>query len=100
MVSVAALGPPLFLIALAVLIQAASAHAAAYARPKGASPLNVSLVLAFDQCDAPNDAHGAPLAYPSCAPPTRTTRLGVGPNPQFTGRYSLGVITGFPGPPD
>ena len=33
-------------------------------------------------------------------PATRTTRLGVGPNPQFTGRYSLSVITGFPGPPD
>jgi hypothetical protein len=91
---------PLLVIVLAGLAPAASAHAASYARPKGASPLNVSLVLAFNRCDTASSGHGAPLAYPSCAPPTRTTRLGVGPNSQFTGRYSLSVITGFPGPPD
>lgn len=91
---------PLLVIVLAVLAQGASARAAGYPRPKGASPLNVSLVLAFDRCDAPTETHGASLAYPSCAPPTRTTKLGVGPNPQFTGRYSLSVITGFAGPPD
>jgi hypothetical protein len=92
---------PLFMfLVLAALAPVAAAHADGYARPKGASPINLSLVLAFDRCDAANGTHGAPLAYPSCAPPTRTTRLGVGPVPQFTGRYSLSVITGFPGPPD
>src|SRR4051812_44111679 len=44
-----------------------------YARPKGATPLRVSLVNAFDPC-APevrpvNNTHGAPLSYPSCTRP-------------------------------
>jgi Tol biopolymer transport system component len=39
-----------------------------YARPKGATPLRIALVTANDQCTSPNRAHGAPLAFPSCAP--------------------------------
>src|SRR5207253_8450882 len=48
--------------------------AAGYARPKGATPLHVSLVPAFAACAPPgNRTHGAPLAYPSCAPPVQTS---------------------------
>jgi hypothetical protein len=40
-----------------------------YARPKGASPLRLSLVPAYDACTAPDSNHGAPLASPSCTGP-------------------------------
>ena len=40
-----------------------------YPRPKGASPLRVSLVPAFQPCSAPNRTHGPPLAFGSCNPP-------------------------------
>ena len=42
-----------------------------YPRPKGASPLNASLVPAYKGCTAPNRVHGLPLDEPSCAPPGR-----------------------------
>jgi hypothetical protein len=45
-----------------------------YPRPKGATPLRVSLVPAHDQCLAPNRTHGPPLAFGSCAPPTQTSQ--------------------------
>ena len=45
-----------------------------YPRPKGASPLRVSLVPAYNQCTAPNRVHGPPLAFPSCSPPTQTSQ--------------------------
>jgi WD40-like Beta Propeller Repeat len=40
-----------------------------YPRPRGASPMRISLVPANKQCTAPNTTHGAPLSYGSCAPP-------------------------------
>lgn len=40
-----------------------------YARPKGATPTRLALVTANLACAAPNRTHGAPLAFPSCAPP-------------------------------
>jgi hypothetical protein len=40
-----------------------------YPRPKGASPLRVSLVPASAACTSPNRSHGAPLSFGSCAPP-------------------------------
>jgi Tol biopolymer transport system component len=52
-----------------------------YVRPKGATPLRVSLVPAFNPCvpAAANRAHGAPLSNPSCAPPVAaSTFLTVG----------------------
>ena len=36
----------------------------AYARPKAATPVNVALVPAFEQCSSGNATHGAPLAVP------------------------------------
>jgi hypothetical protein len=47
-----------------------------YVRPKGASPVDVSLVLAYRQCTAANRVHGPPglggaATNPSCAPPVQ-----------------------------
>jgi hypothetical protein len=42
---------------------------ATHPHPRGASPLHVSLVPAFKQCTSANRVHGAPLSFPSCAPP-------------------------------
>jgi glucose/arabinose dehydrogenase len=44
-----------------------------YPRPKGATPLRVPLVPAYQPCTAPNRMHGAPLAYGSCAPPAQSS---------------------------
>ena len=44
----------------------------AYPRPKGASPMQTSLVPAYQACTSDNRLHGPPLAFPSCAPPQRT----------------------------
>jgi hypothetical protein len=40
-----------------------------YPRPRGASPMRISLVPANQQCTSPNKTHGAPFAFSSCAPP-------------------------------
>jgi hypothetical protein len=42
---------------------------ATHPHPKGATPMRVSLVPAFKPCTSPNRQHGAPLSFPSCAPP-------------------------------
>jgi len=44
-----------------------------YPRPKGATPLRVSLAVAYDQCTSANRQHGGPLAVPSCNPPTQAS---------------------------
>jgi hypothetical protein len=50
-----------------------------YARPRGATPLHVSLVPAYLACGSPNRSHGAPLSYGSCNPPAPTSgQLTVG----------------------
>jgi WD40-like Beta Propeller Repeat len=45
----------------------------AYPRPRGASPMYISLVPAYAQCTAPNRTHGAPLSFGSCAPPVQSS---------------------------
>ena len=84
-----------------------SRASAAYARPKGATPLQVALVPAYNQCTAPNRTHGPPLAFGSCNPPARTSaHLTVGTadangaavSSQGFVRYE--VLVGAPGPPD
>jgi Tol biopolymer transport system component len=44
-----------------------------YVRPRGATPLRVSLVPASNQCTSPNNAHGAPLSFSSCSPPVQSS---------------------------
>jgi hypothetical protein len=40
-----------------------------YARPKGATPLLVSLALAYERCASPTEQHGPPLSAGSCGSP-------------------------------
>jgi Tol biopolymer transport system component len=59
----------------------ATAGYARYVAPRGATPFRASLVPAFAACGAPNSSHGAPLAFPSCSPPTAASpnlTIGVG----------------------
>ena len=50
-----------------------------YPRPKGATPVGLSLVPAVQQCASPNRTHGPPLTFGSCNPPQRaSTYLTVG----------------------
>jgi hypothetical protein len=49
--------------------------APSYVRPRGATPLRVPLVPAFRACDSPGSTHGAPLAFPSCAPPRQESPM-------------------------
>jgi Beta-propeller repeat len=74
-----------------------------YPRPKGATPISVSLVPAYAACSSPNGTHGAPLSYPSCAPPAQTSGLLTMGTPDanglaadFIGRVVLRVMAGNP----
>jgi hypothetical protein len=44
-----------------------------FVRPKGATPVRVALVPAYNQCTASNSTHGLPLASPSCKPPVQSS---------------------------
>jgi hypothetical protein len=62
-----------------------------YPRPKGATPLRVSLTPAYQQCTAPNRQHGAPLSHGSCAPPAQaSSNLTVG-TPDANGQAANSV---------
>jgi Putative esterase len=62
-----------------------------YARPKGATPLRVPLVVAYKPCSSPNRTHGAPLAFGSCSPPGQASdQLTVG-TPDANGKASNSV---------
>jgi hypothetical protein len=85
----------------------ASVASATHPRPKGATPLRVSVVPAYNQCTTPNRTHGPPLAFPSCNPPVQSsTAITVGtPDangaaPNSEGFVKLDVLVGTPGPPD
>lgn len=76
------------------------------ARPRGATPLRVSLVPAYEACTAPSSTHGGPLAFPSCNPPVRESSLTVGtPDANGTaaansvGSVRLDVMPGDPSNP-
>jgi hypothetical protein len=47
--------------------------AAGYPRPRGASPIYISLVPAFAQCTMPDRVHGGPLSSGSCAGPAQSS---------------------------
>jgi hypothetical protein len=74
-----------------------------YPRPKGATPIDVPLVPAYERCSSGNETHGAPLSYSSCAPPVSSSSyLTVGTpdaNGQragFVGEVRFQVIPGNP----
>ena len=99
--------PVAFAAAALVMMAVASLASATHPRPKGATPLRVSMVPAFNQCTAPNRTHGPPLAFPSCNPPVQSsTAITVG-TPDANGAAAnsegfvkLEVFIGVPGPPD
>ncbi len=74
-----------------------------FARPKGASPMRISLVPAYNQCTSGNSTHGAPLSYPSCAPPAASSSsLTMGtPDSNAQPANGMGSVTliTVPGPP-
>jgi hypothetical protein len=72
-----------------------------YARPRGAGPMSVSLVPAYEPCDSPNSTHGAPLSFGSCAPPVQASSTITAGTPdangeaaKFVGRATLTPIAG------
>jgi len=44
-----------------------------YVRPRGATPIYMSLVPAYRQCTASNRTHGPSLSQPSCTPPVQSS---------------------------
>jgi hypothetical protein len=72
-----------------------------YPRPRGASPMYISLVPAYKKCTAANRTHGAPLAFGSCAPPAQTTPQVTLGTPDANGQAAKGVaaaiVTARPG---
>jgi VCBS repeat protein len=75
-----------------------------YARPRGATPIYLSLVPASLACTAPSSTHGEPLAFGSCTPPQQASSSltvgGDGTPARSTGYFRVDVLTGIPGPPD
>ncbi len=87
-------------------VDARLAAASVYARPKGATPVRVSLVPAYAPCTAPNSQHGGPLAFGSCKPPrpsspylTVGTPDANGQAADSTGSVRLAVALGDPSTP-
>jgi hypothetical protein len=77
-----------------------------YPRPKGATPLYVSLVTAYPSCTAPNREHGPQLAFGSCSPPQSTSSYLVpgtadvnGKPPRNEGYLVLRAIPGMASTP-
>ncbi len=75
-----------------------------YPRPKGATPIKVSLVPAYEPCTTPNREHGPPLAFGSCSPPALASHhLTVGTaesNGQPTKSEGTVRLVALPGAPD
>ncbi len=83
------------------------ADVAGYPRPKGASPMRLSLVPAYAQCTTPNRMHGPPLAHGSCNPPSAASSQATMGSPDalggaanFLGFVRYAVVAGTPGPPE
>jgi len=77
-----------------------------YPRPKGATPVRASMVLAYASCATPNRSHGPPLASPSCNPPAQSSaHLTVGSpdanskSANMVGSVRFEVVSGDAGTP-
>ena len=94
--------------ALGMMVVASVANAT-HPRPKGATPLRLSMVPAYNACAgaAINRTHGPPLAFPSCNPPVQTSAsLTIG-SPDANGApansvgfIKISVLAGTPGLPE
>jgi len=82
-------------LALAVgalgLMAVSQVASGSHVRPKGASPLRASLVPSYKACGTPNRTHGAPLAFPSCNPPVRSSNFLTLGTPDANGAPSNSV---------
>jgi hypothetical protein len=89
------LGLPLVLTgAVLVAMLMAGGASATHPRPKGATPMRWSVVVAYKQCTAPNRQHGAPLAQLSCNPPVQASNfLTVGTADAWAGTLSKSVAS-------
>jgi hypothetical protein len=75
---------------------------AGFARPKGATPMLVSLVVAYNQCTGTgNRTHGPALVAPSCNPPVSTSSVltvgtadANGATPNFSGNVRFDSVPG------
>jgi hypothetical protein len=77
-----------------------------YARPQGATPYHVPLVVAYKACTIGNQLHAAPLAFASCNPPERTSSFLTVGTPdangmpaKSAGSVRFGAVLGNPGTP-
>jgi Tol biopolymer transport system component len=57
-----------------------------YPRPRGASPMRISLVPAAVPCSSSNTTHGAPLSYGSCTPAALSSQYLTTGTPDANGR--------------
>jgi hypothetical protein len=85
----------------------AQTGSASHPRPVSATPIQVSLVPAYNQCTATNRTHGPPLDYPSCNPPAQSSSsitVGTpdanGADANSKGSVRLTAKMGVPGGPD
>jgi hypothetical protein len=62
-----------------------------YPRPKGATPLLVSLVTAYEPCSEANSTHGAPLSAPSCSPPRPASAFLTVGTPDANGKAARSI---------
>ena len=99
--------PVAMVMAAVGMMVMASVASATHPRPKGASPLQASLVPAYNQCSAANRTHGPPLAFPSCNPPVQSSNSITVGSPDANGAPAnavasirLVVVAGVPGPPE
>ena len=76
------------------LMVAAQMASATHPRPKGATPLRVSLAVAYKACASPNRQHGAPLATLSCNPPVQASNfLTVGTGDAWPGTQPKSIAS-------
>jgi hypothetical protein len=94
-------------LAVLAMLGTAQIGSASHPRPMAASPQQVALVPAYNQCTAANRTHGPPLDYPACNPPAQSsssvtvgTSDANGANANSTGSIRVAAMVGAPGPPD
>jgi hypothetical protein len=87
-------------------IYSSSQVLAGFPRVKGATPSTFSLVPAYQPCVTGNKTHGAPLAYPSCGPPSQESGVLTVGSPDSNGHTASSVsqvkfkVLGAPTPPE
>jgi hypothetical protein len=64
-----------------------------FVRPKGATPMRVAFVPAYQQCTSPNRMHGAPNTFQSCNPPVQSSNFLTMGSPDANGVGANGVAS-------